>query len=796
MWPANKNSNPPRSNSSAFALNRRVVLKTLLASACFAIPPITAPAFARASSAQQSQISKPAIVVRTTENVTEGSWVWLLNAARDAGVGRIYLLMKQDENRYESVRTSRTWISGELLAPLPDVAAAEGWEDPAWLDEMLSRASSYGIEVHAWWPCFQDAAAAGSMPNASYPGGTTEVFLDPAYPEVGDYQKKLIRKLLKRYPFDGIALDWLRYNDRSNGSAGPLGEKFAEAAGMPWSKEAMSDPLARAIWDDMRAQTVADWVRSLLAELRPVNPGVSWSAFVLPWMFKEVAQSYRHLSRAGIDSLLPMIYWRDWKEEVTLTSEILSPTPFFLSGRTTLGPTFDITTSAKELKEALGYLPKDRLGCVTWYNHGQWTDEDFGTLSEVTLAFHESQKQLYEEPASVSSHLPADLRLEPARFSPEAAVWSVVCLGELYRRGKLERTERVVPVLAFHRFTDGKLGSGPSDWHTSTSYVDAILAFLKSLDFNVITVAQLGAYMTSETGKTLPKRPLVISIDDGSASITKLFEPRAAAAGVPYAIGLVTEWLGEEEGRVINVGDNLTDQILNWRDVKTLFSTGRVSILSHSHAQHYYAKSGWGGTEQGAAITSRLWIDGEQRLETEGERVRRVFDDLTASRQSIHQHLGTTPSFLVWPYGLRDAGAEQAARDVGFSYFLEFTGNAFAAPRKNSQSIMRVSVMLADEAVPVAFPKDTLTGQRWWLAFLQWARGSQSVDLIEATISQIETKYQDHPEVWISRAAALVLNGHSILASRLLNVLKSQYPHDGEVHSAIDEFQSNYQELV
>jgi Polysaccharide deacetylase len=513
-------------------------------------------------------------------------------------------------------------------------------------------------------------------------------------------------------------------------------------------------------------------------------------------MFKEVAQSYRHLSSAGLDSLLPMIYWRDWKEEVTLTSEVVSPVPFFLSGRTTLDPTFDITTNTVELQEALGYLPKDRLGCITWYNHNQWTEEDFKKLSEVTLGFQVSQERLYQEPTSIPSYLPSGLRLEPARFSPEAAVWSVVCLGELYRRGALERTEPIVPVLAFHRFVDGKLGSGPSDWHTSTSYVDAILTFLKSHDFSVIPIDQLGAYMTSETGKVLPERPLVISIDDGSASIAKLFEPKAAAAGVPYAIGLVTDWLGEKEGQVIDVGDNLTDQILNWQDAKALVSTGRVSILSHSHAQHHYAKSGWGGTESGAAITSRLWIDGEQRLETEDERLRRVFSDLTTSRQSIQQHLGTTPSFLVWPYGLRDAGAEQAARDAGYSYFLEFTGNAFAAPRKSSQRIMRVSVMLADEAVPVAFPDDALTGQRWWLAFLHWARGSQSVDLIEAAIAQIEIKYQDHPEVWTSRAASLVLKGHSALGSRLLSVLRSQYPHDGEVHAAIDEFQSNYQELV
>jgi hypothetical protein len=179
---------------TALAVSRRSVLQALLASASFALPP-----FAVRASAQQPVVStmtqKPAIVVRSTENISEGSWVWLLDAARDAGVGRVFLLMKQDENEFESTRTERTWHSGELLAPLPGGNVGEGWEDPAWLDEFLPRAREYGIEVYAWWPCFQDAVAAAKLPHARYSGQTSDVFLDPAYPEVRDYQAKLLRGL-------------------------------------------------------------------------------------------------------------------------------------------------------------------------------------------------------------------------------------------------------------------------------------------------------------------------------------------------------------------------------------------------------------------------------------------------------------------------------------------------------------------------------------------------------------------------------------------------------------------------
>jgi hypothetical protein len=783
---------PENPTISVSAMSRRTVLAGLLATAGFAITPLTRPAFAAQSNPAPALIGAPSIVVRTTENVTEGSWVWLLNAARDAGVGRIYLLIKQDENGYASAATKRTLRSGELLAPVAGGVTAEGWDDPAWLDELLTRTHSFGIEVHAWWPCFQDAIAASRLPRARYPGRANEVFLDPGRAEVGAYQAALLKPLIERYPFDGVALDWIRYNDRADGAAGPLGKHFAEHAGRPWSKEAMADPFLRAMWDDLRARTIADWVKDLLSELRPSHPAMTWSAFVLPWMFKEVAQSYRHLSAAGLDSLQPMIYWRDWKENAGFTADVIGSAPFYLSGRTSLDPTFDITGEAAELAEALDFLPKDRLGSVTWYHHGAWSDEDFRKLAAVSAAFTSAQGELYHEAAPEPARLPTGLRLEPAQFPPDASVWSVICLGELYRREALNGAEPVIPVLAFHRFTEGAPESGPSDWHTSTDYLDALIAFVQAHGFTAMPAATLAAYMTSEDPKLLPTRPLVITIDDGSATIASHFEPRAASAGLPYAVALVTGWVSDAAEQVIDIGDGLTDRILTWGQAKTLAATGRASFISHSHEQHRYANSGPTGAESGPAITTRLWIGADPRQESEAERLRRVFGDLAASREALMQHFGGPSTILVWPYGERDERAESAATDAGFTHFFEFGGNAFAAPRQNPRRIMRVPVMLADEAIAVSFPTDHLIAQRWWLAFQVWTRSTQCVDLIEAALAQLDTPQEAHPQAEISRAAALVLNGHATLAQRRMTALRNLYPHDSTIHSSIDDFEAAY----
>lgn len=738
----------------------------------------------------------PGIVVRTTENIPEGGWVWLLNTARDSGIRRIYLLVKQDENNYESEKTGRTMKSGELLAPIEGHAAAQGWEDPAWLDELLARAASYDIEIHAWWPLFQDAVAAAKFPHARYAGLKEDVFVDPAYDDVRDFQAKQLKALLKRYPFNGIALDWIRYNSRPDGAKGPLGERFAALTGQQWSPASMADPLARAAWDDLRARQIADWVKELLAKLRPVHPDVMWSAFVLPWMFKEVAQSYRHLSAAGLDALQPMIYWKDWKENVDLTSDIVSPAPFYLTERTTLGPTFDITGSDEEIGTALAYLPYDRLGSVIWYKHTDWSSDDLTRIASFHALLNTSHTNLYAEPPTPVARIPIGQRLDPAVFHPDASVWMVVCLAELNRREALTFAEPLIPVLGLHRFTQGDLESGASVWHASTVYLDALFTFLNANKFTSIPATTLAAYMTSEDESLLPARPLTITIDDGSATVATLFEPLAAKANITYTCAIVTSWVNDTEGQVIDVGEGLNDTALTWKDIHSLAGTGRVSFISHSHAQHRYANGGKTGTESGPAITTRLWINAEKRGETDPERQRRVYDDLATSRDILKSQLNRPSTLLAWPYGMHDDKAEAAAMDAGYTHFLEFGDGTFAAPREKPHRVLRLAVMKVDEGIPLVFPEDAVMQQRWWLSFLRWARLCKSADLIDATLAQLDELQTLHPEAEISRAARLVLNGHATLAARSMTALRELYPHDAIVHTAIDDFEAAYQGLA
>src|SRR3954447_11570410 len=194
------------------------------------------------------------IVIRTTENVTKGGWVWLLNECQANGISRIDLLVKQDEDNFKSARTGQTLQSGELLVPLPNEKTAAGWENADWLKEMLARAKEMNIKVFAWWPCFHDAQMAAEFPDAAYKGQRGEMFVDAGDPRVQYRQEDLLAKLLNTYPFDGVSLDWVRYSGWWEGSDKITGFRFEHLMHFKWGHMTLDSDYNKARWYEFRAR--------------------------------------------------------------------------------------------------------------------------------------------------------------------------------------------------------------------------------------------------------------------------------------------------------------------------------------------------------------------------------------------------------------------------------------------------------------------------------------------------------------------------------------------------------------
>lgn len=744
------------------------------------------------------------IIVRTTENITDGGWKWILNQCKEKGISRITLLVKQDEDHFTSLRTGATFESGELLVSLPGEITAKGWEDSSWLKEMLNTAREMHIAVWAWWPCFHDAQAAALFPKASYSNARDEHFVDPGFPEIRDRQSTLIAKLLQTYAFDGVSLDWVRFDQMDAGKAGPLGAEFTRSYGYNWDESTLKNGAAKARWYELRAKLLASWIDSLTKSSRVNHPNVSWGAFVLPWHFTEVSQDYGHLSYSGLDCLQPMAYWQDWKLKPEWVGSLLLSRPLSMKPGIKFCPALGINCSTEEITQVFANIPANVCGQISWFNYGAWEQGTFDKIHTILIQSTAARRLFGFEPSPLIDPLTSHT-ITPARslqtlgtktpipkeFPETTSVWGLTCLGELYRREALRAHSEhpVIPVLALHTFVDDKVGESPFPYKMTTEYLDLLLKMISDYGFTVIPLSRLQDYCITGDTSDLPPKPLVITIDDGSQSVYKLFYPRAVQLKLPFTQALVTGWLSSNnQSNHCTIEGDSQDPTMTWAEAKEMYRSDLMEVVSHSDDLHYQTAEMPANLDLVPAETTRQFLKEYQRTETNDEYLRRVRADMVTSRVRFINNGFRPPSIFCWPYGVWNSDSKVMAEDAGFTHFLLFQpSKAFASIDNVADGIPRLAVMKSDEELPLQFPTDHKEAQAWWLAFLKVGRDSYSIPILKATFSQLTLESQRSPEVEMSRATIDYIQGNSASGNTRLISLREAHPFDNSLNESISK---------
>ncbi len=748
----------------------------------------------------------PGIVVRVTENTTGGGWVFILKQCKELGISRIDLLVKQDEDNFVSPRTGRTLQSGELLVALPGEKTAEGWENSDWLVEMLARAAEMNIEVWAWWPCFHDADAAQRFPAAAYRSQRNEVFVDPAVPGVRERQEELLGKLLKTYYFNGVSLDWVRYNAWSDGLGGPLMERFAREQGFRASADELKSDIWKARWFENRATLLADWVGSISRQMRTRFPRTRWGAFLEPEQFSELGINFALFGRSGIDFIQPMAYWKDFKKTAEWAGTTMRRHRS-LTGGTSFWPTIGVDHPIAELERAIGSFPVDPMSGLSFFTFGSWEQKTFNHLRELLTKSRPTRLLLGYEveapvpaasaPLVVPTGIPSAKRAEPKAFSDESSIWSVVCLGELYRRRALEarNDDPVVPVLAFHTFIEAEGGSPAYAYKCSGAYLDALLDAISTAGFNVIPLSRLQSYLIAGDPAMLPAKPIVITTDDASDSVRTVLHPRMVQRKMPYTIAAVTSWLGETAENIRPTFEFGQPQAtMTWQGLREVYESKLVEIVSHSDDLHYQTTEAPLVMEGTPAETTRQYLKEHERIETNNEYMRRIRLDMLTSRRKLEKFGFRPPTIFCWPYGDWTATTRSIAESTGFTHFLLFDHpGVFASRESAGVNIPRLPFMRADEKIPLRFPGDRAEAQSWWLAFLSQARLAMSEPLLKAALAQLAPENINHPQAEITRAALDFVRGNAGAGSDRLTRLRRLYPFDPVIGPAIDRTADQFQ---
>jgi len=178
-------------------------------------------------------------------------------------------------------------------------------------------------------------------------------------------------------------------------------------------------------------------------------------------------------------------------------------------------------------------------------------------------------------------------------------------------------------ILMYHRFGE--------DAYPSTSIriaqFEEHIATLTSGAYNVLPLGEVVAALAA--GTPLPDRTIAITIDDAYRSAMTEAFPRFQAAGLPFAIFVNTDAVGQRAGA------------LSWDDLRTMAEAG-VEIGAHSAAHLHMA-----GLDRGAMQA-----------------------DLARMTAAFLVELGSVPQLFAYPYG--EYSGELVAMIVDSGYVAAF----------------------------------------------------------------------------------------------------------------------------
>jgi peptidoglycan/xylan/chitin deacetylase (PgdA/CDA1 family) len=219
----------------------------------------------------------------------------------------------------------------------------------------------------------------------------------------------------------------------------------------------------------------------------------------------------------------------------------------------------------------------------------------------------------------------------------------IIPLADLNTTGVTRAGFQQVPILCYHRFTQS---SSPDKLEVTAAQFDSQISFLIQNGYTIVPLADFSAFIRGQ--KQLPRKSVVITIDDGYRSIYSIAFPIIRRHKIPVTAFIYTDFIGSSAA-------------LTWPQVRELQESGLVSFQSHSksHSNMMAAAKG----ESSNAYTQRIGIE------------------LESSKSIIAKQTGRAVSFIAYPYGGANAYVAERTEATGYdsaATVIRGTNPAFA----------------------------------------------------------------------------------------------------------------------
>lgn len=162
---------------------------------------------------------------------------------------------------------------------------------------------------------------------------------------------------------------------------------------------------------------------------------------------------------------------------------------------------------------------------------------------------------------------------------------------------------------------------------------------LKSQGYQTISLQNL--YLFLDGKKEIPDKSFVLTFDDAAKAGFYNADPILKALNYTAVMFVITGHSLEK---------NQSAYYINETELLAVEQTGRWEIESHTYQSHFRLPIRANG-EIAPALTNKLWIPEENRLETNEEFFTRVSLDLTKAKNLLETKLNNTVNAFALPYG-------------------------------------------------------------------------------------------------------------------------------------------------
>ena len=214
-----------------------------------------------------------------------------------------------------------------------------------------------------------------------------------------------------------------------------------------------------------------------------------------------------------------------------------------------------------------------------------------------------------------------------------AAAAALLLTDPLFGQPEAAETHAGATVLCYH------IVESPQDprMEISRDTFRQHLQYIEMTGYNVIPLRHLYEYVSGHR-PSLPKNPIVITLDDGWRSAYTEAYPELKKRNFPFTLFIYPNIIGK------------TAIALSWDQVKEMSDNG-ADIQSHSLSHPYLTKRMHDSFDQ---VKYAAWLSRE----------------LAESKRVIEKNTGKTVQFLAYPYGDYDTRVARTAAKAGYTAAL------------------------------------------------------------------------------------------------------------------------------